>query len=193
MARNNALRDLHAEYAQITNQNPSTWTEDERTSLAYYRADIAMSTQESNDSEPYAIRQWIEDMHQLDAFYRDHNRFPRKGDESNRASRDQLRHLVIWVDTQRRAIRAGRRSTYQRRRLETVPGFIERSHDGVWMAQFESYRRYIDTHPGAPSYRSRDARERANANWAAKQRAAAKRGTLPDDRAERLKTLRIWA
>jgi hypothetical protein len=193
MAHTNDLAKLRAEYKRIAKQDPGTWTDDDRISVTYYRADVAPPADLSVMAAPYLVRQWTANMHSLDAYFADHNEFPRAaGTGSQTAEPEALRRLVTWVETQRRAIRADRRCTYQRRRLENVPGFVEHSHDGVWTAQFESYRRYLDTHPGVPRYRSKDSAERSNASRAAKQRAIERAGTMPEDRAERLRTLRIW-
>jgi hypothetical protein len=193
MVGTNALAKLRAEYKQIANQDPNTWTEDERISVIYYRADIAAGGDALGTAIPHTVRQWTANMRALDAYFANYNAFPRAAQlQLTPADPPELRHLITWVETQRRAVRAGRRCSYQRRRLETVSGYVERSHDGHWLAQFEGYRQFIDTHPGVPNYRSKDANERSLANWAAKQRAAAKTGTLPGDRAERLRTLRIW-
>jgi hypothetical protein len=193
MAHTNDLAKLRAEYKRIAKQDPGAWTEDDRMSVTYYWADVAPPAGSPVMGAPYVVRQWIVNMHALDEHFAVHNEFPRAaGTGAQTGEPEALRHLVTWVETQRRAIRADRRCTYQRRRLETVPGFVEHSHDGVWAAQFESYRRYLDTHPGVPSYRSKDSAERSHANWAAKQRAIERAGTMAEDRAERLRTLRIW-
>ena len=194
MASTNTLAKLRSEYERIAKQDPDTWSEDERTSVNYYRADIAAGGDALGSAIPHAVRQWTANMWALDAYFVNHGAFPRPAHlhrENNEPT--ELRHLITWVETQRRATRADRRCTYQRRRLETVPGYTELSHDGVWMAHFETYRQFINTNPGAPRYRSKDAGERAIANWAAKQRAAARKGTILEERAEQLRTLRIWA
>jgi len=193
MARTNDLATLRAEYKRIAKQDPDSCTEDDRISVTYYRADIAPSTQLSSMKLPYVVRQWTVNLHALDAHIAMQKTFPRATDlRTQVAEPTELRHLITWVDTQRRAIRADLRCGYQHRRLETVPGFTERSHDGIWTAQFESYRRFLATHPGVPSYRSEDSTERSNASWAAKQRGIERAGTMPEDRATQLRTLRIW-
>jgi hypothetical protein len=83
-------------------------------------------------------------------------------------------------------------SSYQRRRLEMLPGFRWRPLPDRWIATCEAYLVFVQTHRRAPAYRSLNPGERRLAGWAAKQRQARRNGRLSAAREAALGRIPIW-
>lgn len=190
MAKNSGLDELLHRYEQIVRRPHSDLTGDEATSAEFYRAEMAFRGSGLAAGLPARVAQWTVDVRALETLQTQSGYFPRAPGDGSAGGQ---RHLVAWVDTQRRAIRGGLRCIFQVERLELIPGFVEFSVEGLWAAGFGRYADHIDLYNAAPRYRSSVSAERSTASWAAKQRAAHKRGDLNEDQVRALSALRIWA
>jgi hypothetical protein len=103
-------------------------------------------------------------------------------------SADEQR-LADWIRYQRRPATRSLHCDYQRRRLETLPGFSWTPLDDQWNERFADFAAFVATHHRPPRYRSDNAEERAIAAWVTKQGRFIKLGTLPEDRVRKLNSL----
>ena len=190
MAKNPGLDELLHHYEQIARRPESNLTVDEAISAQFFRAEMLLRIGGPVTGLPARVVQWTVDVRALETLQTQRGYFPRAAGDGSAGGQ---RHLVAWVDTQRRAIRGGLRCTFQVERLELIPGFVEFSVEGLWAAGFSRYADHIDLRNAAPRYRSSVPAERSTASWAAKQRAAHKRGDLTEDQVRALSALRIWA
>lgn len=181
------LQALHREYEQLE-QRGSRLNPDQRTSLRYYRAE----TSGPDIKTPRRVARWTRELANLERFIAS-QRWPRENNRLHTAAVDpEERRLAEWVRTQRKAIRDGRRCTYQVRRLECLPGFTTNPLDDRWRRRLDSYAASLRSHHGPPSSSSSDPDERALAAWAAKQRYLHRRGRLSPERARALESLSAW-
>ena len=119
------------------------------------------------------------------AGFRENNRLPRE------AISDEERESAEWARYQRRPSTRSQHCRYQTRRLEIIPDFSWNPQEDKWIAQFTDYFHFFDAH-GAPAIRSRNPDERRRAAWAARQRLAHAKGTLPPARSAKLEATRLW-
>ena len=185
---------LHAEYAQLHRQPPSTLTPDRRRSLVFYDAEMASSSAgEIPDTVPRGVANWIRNVFALEAVVRGEGRMPR---ENRRLPEGAISAEEKWransVRAQRRAFTAGRLCTYQASRLLCIAGFSFHPLEDAWRETFDAYARFTATHGDAPKLRSADPSERALAGWAAKTRLAFRAGALSADRVETLTGMGFW-
>jgi hypothetical protein len=185
---------LHAEYAQLRHQPPSTLTADQRRSLTFYNGEMeSRSAGEIPDTVPRDVAVWIRNLVALESFVRGQGRGPRENRRlPEGAISTEEKQRTHSVRAQRRAFAAGRLCTYQVQRLLCVPGFSFHPLKDVWQANCAAYADFTATHGDAPKLRSTDPSERALARWAAKARLAYRSGTLPADRVETLTALDFW-
>ncbi|WP_166806113.1 helicase associated domain-containing protein [Cryobacterium sp. TMT2-10] len=185
---------LHADYAQLHHQPPSTLTADQRRSLTFYNGEMeSRSAGEIPDSVPRDVANWIRNVFALEAFVRCQGRMPRENRRLPEGAISAVeKQRANSVRAQRRAFIAGRLCTYQVRRLLCVPGFSFHPLEDVWQASCAAYGDFTATHGDAPKFRSTDPSERALAGWAAKMRLAHRAGTLSTDRVEILTGLDFW-
>lgn len=188
------LQRLHAVYAELDKKNATSLSDDERRSLRYLHADLAEDAR-SSDRVPTRDRvaSWIRDLHDVEHFIDEHGRCPR---ENNRRASDEIdpveQHFFNWLRYQRRLALNSGHCSYQRDRLDLVPGYSESPLDQQWTDNFDAYRAFLQAHNTVPLLSSNDAGERHLAAWAAKQRLRHRRGRLPVDRVSTLETLEIW-
>jgi hypothetical protein len=104
----------------------------------------------------------------------------------------ELRHLINWVDSQRRAP-ADTRCTYQLERLKLVPHYIGSSNKGAWQLTYEEYKQFLAAHEKKPPRsRSDDRAEHLLAGWAIRQRSRRTHFGIRPERAQLLEALSIW-
>ncbi|TFD18556.1 helicase associated domain-containing protein [Cryobacterium sp. TMT2-23] len=194
MPNQSPVEQLHAEYARLHDQPPSTLTEDQRRSLTFYNGEMeSRSAGEIPDTVPRDVANWIRNVFALEAFVRCQGRMPRENRRLPEGAISAVeKQRANSVRAQRRAFIAGRLSTYQARRLLCVPGFSFHPLEDVWQATRVAYADFTATQGGAPKLRSTDPSERALAGWAAKMRFAYRGGTLSADRVETLTGLDFW-
>lgn len=184
------LINLLADYAELEAHPPTWLNEDQRLSLSFYREESRRAQRRPPATDRSRIAVWIRRVKALDRFVVREQRHPR---ENNRQPRESIsaeeRQLADWVRHQRRAATRELHCEYQRRRLEAVRGFLWDPRGDQWSHRFAEYTRFVERHNRAPSYRSADPSEKRIAGWAAKQRQAIKKGTLPADRVEKIDSL----
>jgi hypothetical protein len=129
-------------------------------------------------------RTWEEKLHLVQKFIRGNRRLPR----TNGGDRDELeRTLGTWLATQRDA--RTQHDEHRRELLEALPGFEWEPREAHWDDRMKDYRLFRSQQRREPSRGSEDPFERSLALWAARQRAARRRGTLPFHRAAELNGL----
>lgn len=182
---NQALTTLWTEYADHAARPTMNLTLDERRGVAFYLAD----RDDRVDVEPF-VRRWIRRVHELDAFVAEYGRLPRADSTRPRpATAEQA--LVDAVTYFRQSGAAAAYCSYQRRRLEAVPGFAWNPRDARWHLMLEAHQRFWAEHSRAPRRRSSDPTEVEIGRWVAHQRAQLRSGTLPPDREQRLRAARF--
>ena len=194
MPKQSPVEQLHAEYARLHDQPPSTLTPDQRRALTFYKCEMAShGGAEIPDAVPRDVADWISNLFALESFVGGEGRLPR---ENRRlpagAISTEEKQRTHSVRAQRRAFAAGRLCTYQVQRLLCVPAFSFHPLEDAWQANRVAYADFTATHWDAPKLRSTDASERALARWAAKMRLAYRAGTLSADRVETLTGLDFW-
>ncbi|TDW30350.1 helicase associated domain-containing protein [Cryobacterium psychrophilum] len=185
---------LHAEYAQLHRQHPSTLTQDQRRSLAFYDGELApRGAVEIPYTVPRDVAQWTRNLLALESFVRAEGRMPR---ENRRLPEGAIstneKQRANSVRTQRRAFAAGRLCTYQVRRLLCIPGFSFHPLEDDWQAKCAAYARFTATHGYSPKLRSSNASERTLDRWAVKTRMAYWAGRLSPDRVDTMNGLDFW-
>lgn len=87
--------------------------------------------------------------------------------------------LLAWITNQRRSHNL---SSEKRGKLEELPGWSFDPRMAAWEHRAEQLRQFIIRARRTPRVRAQDNDERALAHWYARQRRAAERLQLPDDR-----------
>jgi hypothetical protein len=188
------LERLHAGYRRLEEEAAPSLGDDDRRSLQYFHADVAELAR-SGDRVPTRDRvtSWIRNLHDVEHFINEHGRCPRENNRRTSHDTDPVeQRLVNWLRYQRRLALNSGHCSYQRDRLDLVPGYSESSLDQQWTDNFDAYRAFLQAHNTVPLLSSNDAGERHLAAWAAKQRLHHRRGRLPVDRVSTMETLEIW-
>ncbi|TFD55059.1 hypothetical protein E3T43_12640 [Cryobacterium sp. Hh7] len=185
---------LHAEYATLQRQLPSTLTSDQKRSLAFYTGEqVNQGTAENPGDVPQDVARWTRNMLALEFFVRAEGRMPR---ENRRLPQGTItsaeKQCTNSVRTQRRAFSAGRLCAYQVRRLLCIPGFSFHPLADTWQANCAAYADFTATRGHSPKLRSSNASERALDRWAAKTRLAYRAGALAPDRINTMNGLDFW-
>ena len=182
---------LFAEYLELGGEN-QTIDGDDRRSLRYFVVELAYRAGRTADEHRQRIVDWVESLLQFESFTDREGRLPR---ENNRLPReaisDEERESAEWARYQRRPSTRSQHCRYQTRRLEIIPDFSWNPQEDKWIAQFTDYFHFFAAH-GAPAIRSRNPDERRRAAWAARQRLAHAKGTLPPARSAKLEATRLW-
>lgn len=164
------LRELRAKYAFLAGQPAADLSRDERRGVEQYLADTGAPTKN------VTLRGWTRFAHELHEFITQNGRMPlpasRPGASAQEARLDQM------MDRYRSPNVRDNLSSYQVRRLESIPGFEWEPLDRRWHAAFRAYQAFRKFHRHAPHPRSHDAAEKALARWALAQRIAANNRTL---------------
>ncbi|MDQ1580155.1 MAG: hypothetical protein QOD05_930 [Microbacteriaceae bacterium] len=184
---------VHADYHRLATRNPESLTEDEARSILYFRTEQSIEAGTSSDDIQSRVLRWVTSVRAVDDFLATHGRLPR---ENNRLPRAEVsseeRVLVEWLRYQRRPRTRETHCSYQRRRLEALPGFRWDPIAGSWSATLCAYEVFLTQSNRAPAVRSSDPFERSLAAWAAKQRFLRRRGRLDLTRESALAALSIW-
>ena len=98
--------------------------------------------------------------------------------------------LRDWLTNNR--IKFDRLSPDRQRRLKSLPGWDEHSHDAKWEAAFQRLIDYVKEHGDASVERSYVVDGYPLGSWAMTQRQEFRRGKLTQDRVERLNALPGW-
>ncbi|WP_066517143.1 hypothetical protein [Curtobacterium ammoniigenes] len=165
-----ALHRLHARWATIDRRHTDERTADEERSIAFYRADIGAD--HPNDA---TVARWTRMVHDLDAFIADTGHLP-AADPTRPRPRTLEQRLVDQLAHQRRT--RDNLTSYQRQRLEALPGFHWRPQDDQWLLMFTAHQQFWRDHGHEPRRRSTDPTERRIERWAAHQRTLAATGRL---------------
>jgi hypothetical protein len=188
---NNALQRLWDDYNYLKQTDPRTWSEDDSLSIRFFVAEQGLNAGTSPAERSKLIVRWITDLLDLENWIEIEGAIPRQVKKGAGVPNEELqRHLVVWIDTQRRAL-PGTRSTYQLRRLECVSQFQFVSDDELWLRQYRAYEAFLTT-GDVPGYRRKEWAERRLANWAAQQRFRQRHGSLKPERRRLLEILRVW-
>jgi hypothetical protein len=188
------LQLLHADYAALESRAPNALNPDQARSMLYFLTDQSMEMrQPAPDSAPARLISWVRSVRALDTFVIREGRLPK---ENNRLPRRTItpeeRVLLEWLRYQRRPQTRETHCSYQRRRLEALPGFRWDPIADSWSATFCAYAVFLAQTHRAPAVRSADPSERSLAAWAAKQRHLRRRGRLDLARESALAALSIW-
>lgn len=146
---------LHSEYAQFHRQHPSTLTQDQTRSLAFYRGERAScDTVEITDAVPRDIANWIRSLLALETFVRREGRLPRENRRlPEGAISTEEKQRSNSVRAHRRAFTAGRLCSYQVRRLLCIPDFSFQPGEDKWKATCAAYARFTAANGDAPKVR----------------------------------------
>lgn len=188
------LRALHAEYRQLAQLDPASVSEDEIRSIQHYLIDDAV-THGIQPPTRARIRDqsWMLRVHEIERLIEQDGRLPRENTRLQRDGSQKARQSAAeWLRHQRRAATRETHSSYQRRRLETLPGFSWRPAADRWAHTFSAYTAFVQTHHRSPAYRSVDPAEKRLAGWAAKQRLAYRQGQMTGARRAALERIPIW-
>jgi hypothetical protein len=184
---------VNADYHRLATRDPELLAEDEARSILYFRTEQSIEAGKSLNDIPSRVLRWVTSVRAVDEFIATHGRLPR---ENNRLPRTEVsaeeRVLVEWLRYQRRPRTREGHCSYQRRRLEALPGFRWDPIADYWSATFRAYEVFLDQNHRAPAVRSSDSFERSLAAWAAKQRFLRRRGRLDLARESELARLPIW-
>ena len=187
------MHDLDSLIAHYTDGLPAKPTPDDIRSARYAAVEAALLAGVVPTERSIHIVTWVNRARELHSFVNVQGRHPR---ENNRAAGGAIpqseRALHEWVRDQRRP-NTHKRSTYQRLRLQLIPGFSWDPHKDAWQVQLKRYRAFVELHRRAPRARSADPAERALADWAARQRRLHRSKRLGTDHEKTLRSLPIWA
>ncbi|WJY00407.1 helicase associated domain-containing protein [Curtobacterium sp. 458] len=181
---NSALTALWNDYAEYAARPTGVLTLDERRGVAFYLAD----RDDAADVEPF-VRRWIRNVHDVDTFRQQHGRLPRADPARPRPATDE-QALVDVLAYFREVGNADGYCTYQRRRLEAIPGFAWRPRDARWEEMLQRHQQFWADNGRAPQRRALDGDEVSIGRWVAHQRARHRRGALPGDREQQLRRAR---
>ena len=195
MTEPTALSTLHAEYEKLQRLGPDGLTADQPLSLTYFLREQQLRDAQPGDAPiPDAITGWLQNVFALEDFVARLKRMPR---ENRRLPAGTIpvgeKALTSFVRAQRRAFAGACLCTYQERRLAAIDRFSFHPRDDVWIERFRGYRAFITENGRVPRFRSDEARESSLAAWAAKQRLAYRRGSLPRERVLELSGLDFWS
>ena len=112
------------------------------------------------------------------AFVAAHGRLP----STARSASSSERRLAHWLHYQRRAATRDNHTQQQRKRLNSIEGFLWSPRESQWHAMLGDLRRFYLQNRRAPRYRSSLQDERALTNWEAKQLHLLRRGRLSESR-----------
>jgi hypothetical protein len=185
---------VNADYHRLAARDAELLTEDEARSILYFRTDQSLAAGRTpSNGVPSRVFRWVTSVRAVDEFIATHGRLPR---ENNRLPRAEVtseeRVLVEWLRYQRRPRTRETHCSYQRRRLEALPGFRWDPIADSWSDTFRTYEAFLTQNHRAPAVRSADPFERSLAAWAAKQRFLRRRGRLDLTRESALAALSIW-
>ncbi|MEB0001665.1 helicase associated domain-containing protein [Cryobacterium sp. 10S3] len=193
MSEPTPLELLHADYAQLELRNRATLTADQVRSLIFYNAERTAAGAAAATNPGRDVIAWTRNTEALSNFVARESRMPRENRRlsAGAVSAEEMT-LVNRVRNQRRAFKADRLCTYQKCRLECIPGFSFNPLEDAWHAIYNAYIQFTRTHREAPKLRSAPA-ESALAGWAAKNRMAYHRGKLSQRRTALLNEVEFWS
>lgn len=170
-----STRRLHA---SIRAEAASAATPDDglRDSLRF--VELAESRQ---GGRPSLASEWLATVALVEHFADAHGRLPRN--RRSRGTEDDVgeARLADWIVYQRVRFGRGELSTYERDRLQCLPGFSWAPRAEQWESRLEEYDSFVTAERRKPRYRSGNTEERRAADWAARQRARLQAGRLPAD------------
>lgn len=190
-----SLHRLFNDYAAISQRPATLLSDDARRSLIFFRYEQELASgARARSTFPVRVNRWFDALTELEAFIAAEGRWPR---ENNKAHAGLImtreKRSAIWVRTQRSAITQRRLCDYQIRRLAAIGGFSFRPIEDRWFLQLVAYNEFVSTNQRAPRLRADERAESSLAAWAAKQRLAKRRGTLPVRRIAALERLSMWS
>lgn len=130
---------------------------------------------------PSLAGEWLATVALVEQFADAHGRLPRN--RRSRGSHDDITEarLADWLAYQRVRFGRGELSTYERDRLQCLPGLSWAPRAEEWESRLEEYDAFVTAERRKPRYRSANPVERRAAEWAARQRARMRAGRLPGD------------
>lgn len=131
-------------------------------------------------------RRWVETCVQLEVYVAAHGALPTLASTSEG---DDSRRLVQWLRYQRR--NKDRLSTYQRERLECLPGFSWEPREDAWLDSLHDVELFVREHRRRPRRRSADPDEARLAIWFRNQCLHARQKSLSGERVDLLVQLNL--
>jgi hypothetical protein len=177
---NTALQALHDEYRHLAGVSVTGLTNDQRRGLSYYLAETG-----HDDKPERHVARWNARAKSLDEFVSREGHFPRADSHRPRAVTEE--QTLVDVLAYFRQI-ADSFCTYQRSRLEAVPGFSWRPRIDAWQASFDAHQQFWATYGRAPRRRSIDHEEVRLGRWVALQRTLAGTGRIDPARERALRS-----
>ncbi|GAB3034619.1 hypothetical protein GCM10027052_10520 [Parafrigoribacterium mesophilum] len=136
-------------------------------------------------------RNWLANVRALHQFVDSRGRLPHRTWRGRKDSADAAEeHLVNWLREQRRHSQS--LCTYQRDRLEAIPGFEWSPKEEAWDRKVDDYRAFVIEHDRRPSLSSGSRAEQQLAVWERNQRMAQRDGRLPKHRVDEAGALPGW-
>ncbi|MET3769832.1 hypothetical protein ABIB15_002536 [Marisediminicola sp. UYEF4] len=192
MPYTNAADELAAKYEALARTPPRLHDDDHARSRRHHAVNAALEADERVLEPSARIVSWVVLLRSFERFESRENRLPRENNRLPPGSiSDEERTLAEWRKYQLRAATRERHCDYQRRRLESIPGFTWTPLEDRWNQQYAEYVGFVEAHR-EPRRRSPDPLERRLAAWWERQRRARSRGTLPEERAARLTATPGW-
>ena len=182
------LDPLHAHYAALLPQSRRL-THDETISLQHSECALKLQRDpHALDGDTSRVASWIRTVHAVDQFVGEHDRVPVRNARAPRtADNAKEQALADWLRYQRRPRTRELHCSYQRLRLESIPGFDWAPNDLAWEERAHELGAFIREHGRQPRYRSNDANEKSLAAWEGRQLRLLAAGELLSFRAETLR------
>jgi hypothetical protein len=178
------LQALWDTYRELAAHPAVDLTHDERAGVVYFLADSGQ------DDEPDGyVARWIDRIRAVESFRAADGRLPRADSHRPRADTEE-QSLVDVLSYFRQVGIAGGYCTYQRQRLETIPGFSWRPRADAWHDTLTAHQQFWAEEGRAPRRRSPESDEVRLGRWVAQQRTLYREGRLEPARETALRSAR---
>ena len=132
--------------------------------------------------EMFVIKSWDEMFELLVKYLTEHNKYPSQTNKN-----PEIKRLGVWTNTQRRFYKKGTLPKGKIEKLKSINFKFEPNK--FWYEMFELLVKYLTEHNKYPSGRDKDPEIKKLGIWVVRQRLSYKKGTLPKDRVEKLKSI----
>lgn len=188
MSIDDDLQSLFAKWSSLASELSGESGGDLARSLRLYSGETISETFNAMGARQ---RNWLANVAALHRFVDSRGRWPHRNWRQRAGTPDALEErLVNWLREQRRHYSS--LCTYQRERLEAIPGFEWSPEEEAWDRKVDGYRAFVAMHGRRPRVSSRNGEERRLAVWAGNQRVAHREGRLPKHRVDELGRLPGW-
>jgi hypothetical protein len=162
MTASSLLRQLHLKYADLVKRTKEALSPDERRSLRYYVAEMALQEIGASVGRPAdRVTEWAANLLELEEFVVRTGRLPRV----NRRSGGSMTHAEVrleqWLNFQTRPSTISRHCTYQTDRLAIIPGYSASRLEDRWQVRYDQYREFLGEQRRVPALRSTDSFEKS--------------------------------